>query len=545
MSHDPDPPPPTVDRIAAALTPRFGLVAGPATQRLVVWLDTADWRLHRQGAALQLRSGPGGTDLVLRRGEHAGITRPVSGSTVAPLLGDALPEGDLRAVVRPWLGPRALLPLAEVQVAERELRVLDAREKTVVRLVLTGPARVVRTSGVVPADGEGPGALDPRLGLEEIRGYGAEAATAAGRLQKAGLAVLGPVTATEVFTAVGLTPGLLPGAAGQPADPDAPARDHVARALLRVLDELEAAVPGTVQDLDPEFLHDLRVAVRRSRSILKLAGDALPEGTAARFAPELRRLGDLTTPSRDLDVHVLDFPHDASRLDTFAAEDLDPLREHLLRHRAVERRALVRGLGSARFTRFTASWRATLDGVLDGVRDGVLDGVRDGTGPADPAGAGDRPAHALAAERIEHADRRLVRAGRRITPASPAEALHALRKRGKELRYTLELFGPLLDQAALRTVIKELKGLQDMLGVFQDSEVQRLALVGFAEQMISEQTARRPVPVITLLAMGELATRLDDDQRRARLDFEERFARFVRPRVRREVARLAVRGGTR
>ena len=35
-------------------------------------------------------------------------------------------------------------------------------------------------------------------------------------------------------------------------------------------------VPGTIASIDTEFLHDLRVAVRRTRSILKLVGDVLP-----------------------------------------------------------------------------------------------------------------------------------------------------------------------------------------------------------------------------------------------------------------------------
>ena len=113
-----------------------------------------------------------------------------------------------------------------------------------------------------------------------------------------------------------------------------------------------------------------------------------------------------------------------------------------------------------------------------------------------------------------------------------------MRKRAKELRYTLELFGPVLDGAATRMVIKELKGLQDMLGAFQDGEVQRVALRTFADQMMAEQTSQRPVPVVTLLAMGELATRLDEDEREARMAFDERFARFVRPRVRNQVAAL-------
>lgn len=303
-----------------------------------------------------------------------------------------------------------------------------------------------------------------------------------------------------------------------------PARVFVASALRDVLDELELNVPGTIAGLDPEFLHALRVAVRRSRSILKVAGDTLPEGTAEAFAPTLKWVGDLTTPMRDLDVHLLEYEHDVSRLRAYAAEDLVPMREHLVRHRAGLRRVLVRGLRSARFTRFLTDWRQALDDAL--------------RAPAKAGEPGGRPVVVLAAERIANADRRLIRLGGTIRPDSDPALLHRLRKRGKELRYTLELFAPAVDAEAQRSVVKQLKALQDVLGVFQDSEVQRHALRQLAEQMVAEQNAHRTVPVVTLLAMGELATRLDEDQRRARMDFEQTFARFARPRVRRQVRLL-------
>src|SRR5205814_6144881 len=90
-------------------------------------------------------------------------------------------------------------------------------------------------------------------------------------------------------------------------DPHQPAAVAVATVLASLLDTLEANVPGTIADIDTEFLHDLRIAVRRTRSALKLAGDVLPAGLAARFRPGFKWLGDLTTPTRDLDVYLLGF----------------------------------------------------------------------------------------------------------------------------------------------------------------------------------------------------------------------------------------------
>ena len=88
--------------------------------------------------------------------------------------------------------------------------------------------------------------------------------------------------------------------------PDQAADFAVADALLGYLAEMDATVDGIVDDIDTEYLHDFRVAVRRTRSVLKMLGDVLPPGLAERVAPEFRWLGDITTPTRDLDVYLLE-----------------------------------------------------------------------------------------------------------------------------------------------------------------------------------------------------------------------------------------------
>ena len=101
-----------------------------------------------------------------------------------------------------------------------------------------------------------------------------------------------------------------------------PAAAALATVLTALLDTLEANVNGTVRDIDTEFLHDLRIAVRRTRSALKLAGDVLPGGLAGRFRPEFKWLGDLTTPTRDLDVYLLGYPSMAAGLVAATAGEL-------------------------------------------------------------------------------------------------------------------------------------------------------------------------------------------------------------------------------
>jgi CHAD domain-containing protein len=121
--------------------------------------------------------------------------------------------------------------------------------------------------------------------------------------------------------------------------------------------------------------------------------------------------------------------------------------------------------------------------------------------------------------------RRVAAQGAAITPDSAPEALHDLRKRSKELRYVLEFFAPLHDPVAYRKVVGDLKQLQDCLGEFQDSEVQRHEIGALADEMLAERAA----PAATLLAMGEIAANLVHRQAEARAEFAQRFTRFAGP----------------
>ena len=99
----------------------------------------------------------------------------------------------------------------------------------------------------------------------------------------------------------------------------------------------------------------------------------------------------------------------------------------------------------------------------------------------------------LAADRTRRAHGRVLKLGSAITGSSPPESLHTLRKRGKELRYVLEFFASLYDPAAYRAVLGDLKRLQDCLGDFQDSQVQREEIQSLAAAMLAA-SAPRPRP---------------------------------------------------
>jgi CHAD domain-containing protein len=483
-------------RIAAVAAGGGLSVANGGTPSRVrrTWLDTFDWRLYRAGLTLQQAGARGRDELVLtgRDGDEIATQKITPGSTPKwPSLLAELPPGPLRERLEPVVGVRALSPVARAVSLLGEQRVLNADAKTIARVA------VDRMSVSYPARAGAP----PRLSVWPVRGYQAQAGKISDALAGApGVRQGGTSDLDLALAAAGRGPAV---SAAIQLSADMPAATALAAILAALLDSIEENVPGAIRDIDTEFLHDLRVAVRRTRSALKLAGRALPGGMAAGFRPEFSWLGDLTTPARDLDVFLLGFPDMAAGLIAATEDDLTPFREHIASAREAAHRDLRRGLRSARFRRLTGQWRAALADVRP---------------PARRPAVGD-----LASARIEVARRRALRAGQRITPASPSDSLHELRKRCKELRYLVEMFGSLYDSQERWRAVRELKALQDCLGAFQDAEVQQAGLRAFAGRMLADRSA----PAATFLAMGEVTADLASRQRRARSEFDGRFAAFA------------------
>ena len=105
---------------------------------------------------------------------------------------------------------------------------------------------------------------------------------------------------------------------------------------------------GTVDDIDPEFLHDLRVAVRRTRVVLANAKRVLPDDVRQRAREDFAWLGGISGTARDLDVYQIEWPDYTADLDATATAALVPLREHLGVERQAAHAELATQLSSAR-----------------------------------------------------------------------------------------------------------------------------------------------------------------------------------------------------
>jgi CHAD domain-containing protein len=493
--------------LEGALT-TLGFVVAEASEQSRTVLDTFDGRLHAAGMRLELRRGPGpGLELVLTAADggpaaHLAVDR-------APRLGLDIPPGPLRSRVATVTVERALLPLLTVGSRRRLAERRDGRGKVTVVVAIHD-----RLS-VDPAVGD---AVLPELVAEvhERVGHPVPAARIRAELTDAGLS-------EHPEDLVGLLAGLcgvdLRGHEASPTvplDPLEAAFDGYRRVLANLAATVECNLEGTIEDLDPEFLHELRVAVRRSRAVLRDARAVLPDEVRDRAGEDLRWMQQITGPARDLDVYVLGWAGYCEPLSPDVRAHLAPVLAHIERRRAAAHRRLARDLRSARFAEALGWWQAWLVEAQE------------------PLAPGREPLGAVVAQRITKAQRRLLQHGRAIDAMSPAEQLHDLRKDAKRLRYLLECFGSLLDPKGRKEVVRNLKRLQDNLGEHQDTEVHVAELADLARELNGDSSAGADA----LLAMGRLTEQLEARRRAAREVFAQRFAEYDSKANRRALADL-------
>ena len=275
--------------------------------------------------------------------------------------------------------------------------------------------------------------------------------------------------------------------------------------LRRLLGVILENLPGALEGSDPEYLHQLRIAVRRSRTVQRQLRGAFPVLELPGFRSEFRWLQRVTGDARDLDVYVEELDDLARMLPAGIRGDLDPLRPVLAHGRLTARAEMTTALRSARVQALLEDWEQLLESLVEL--------------PLDDRPIATRPLGAAVGRRIRKVYGRVLAMGAAIDDDSPATDYHELRKKGKELRYLLELFAVnLFEEEVVSSAIAALKSVQDVLGRHQDREVQMGML-----RSVADEVATLPGGPAACMAMGVLVDRLGADERAARREFGERF----------------------
>ena len=280
-----------------------------------------------------------------------------------------------------------------------------------------------------------------------------------------------------------------------PPPQDAAVVDHVKWALARHVRWLLAHDPGVRLGREPESLHQMRVATRQLRAVLRTARPLLVPEWADSLRDELRWLGQLLGPARDLDVQLAYFREESAALD---ARDRRPLTQfivHLEAQRNNVQELLLNELKSERY--------------LDLVRR-LQQAAHDPTVAESTVTLPD-----LAKQEFT----KLRNAIRQAGHAPNNVKIHETRIKTKRARYAAELAEPTVGKTATRFINKA-RVVQDVLGMHQDSIQAEAHIRAFLKQSTSARAAF-------------VAGRMVERQRQRRERVREKMQRLFRGLLRR------------
>lgn len=458
-----------------------------------VLLDTFDGRLHERGLRLELVDAPQEA-LVLHDLRSGAVAASLVWAT-APTWPSELPPGPFRSRLQAVTQERALMPLLTLRSRVTAARRCDRRGKATATVevhdepTVDGAPVTIGSSWIAE--------------VLPVAGHADEAERVTTRLATLGCELHDDDVVAVVARAAGVS---IAGHQSSPTVPLAATQDAFSAyrlVLANLATTVAANVEGTIVAVDPEFLHELRVAVRRTRSVLAQAKGVLPPDVRDRYREGFGWLGQVTGPPRDLDVYVLGWDGYVASLAEADVLALDRVRAELDRRRTAAHRTLATVLRGKEARSLLSTWSAWL---------------------ADTSLHGDPDLHVgpVVAERIRKAQEKVLRDGRAIHPESHPERLHDLRKDTKKLRYLLECFGSLFPAKPRKAFVSQLKALQENLGDHQDAEVHLAQL----RELASDLQHQDDVDSDVLLAMGRLSDHLDHRRLQERTDFATRFAAY-------------------
>ncbi len=488
----------TVDRFAAGATlaPGYQLLLSRTTETVDIYYDTPAFDLIRRGLALRTRQS--GDGLLV-------TTKSLETRRNAPLY-DRIEREE---TVNPATGQPPYLAHCSAELSdlvaarnpdERKLRpVVILRQTRLKRLVqhAAGKRKAAKQSpplaelsvddvrvydrGAKP-DRSPPAARFRELELELLPdGDVAKLEMLAVRLDKR--AGLRRRSASKLEAALEAISEMAPGA--DVANPDIQPAMHMAeacrliwrrQAMQVILHEHGARIGD-----DPEYVHEMRVAIRRARTAQELFGHYFRRSAIEPAFADLRRLGRRLGAVRDLDVALENLAEFRAGLPAAEQTDVYKLEEFVQARRAAARAALLEWLDGPQHA-------ATLTAFIKFTRSpgkGVKRSVAKLAAPAPLQVRHVMPGVIMARFARVRAYEPLVEA----ETEAPAEQMHALRIECKYLRYSLEFSRHLLGKEG-EALIDQLKRMQDHLGAFNDTFVERGRLLAWQKDGLDEKLIR-------------------------------------------------------
>lgn len=433
-----------------------------------VYFDTPDFALSKAGIVARLRetgdrliqtvktpSQKGG--IALHRGEYE---TAVSAGTHAPRF--SLLPGEIRDQVEALVAGDPLSPIVETRVNRCEIEKTAADGGIILIAIDTGTAR----SGELVRP-----LCEIELELKSARPASLyELALDIVKLAPCTIGIRG-----KAERGFDLALGTKPGAV-HASDAMVSADMSIEAAYIAILDnclgQFVANLPAVAEEVDPAALHQMRVSLRRLRSVLDLFSDAIRFPGLKAIEKDAQYLARLLGRARDLDVFLSSVLPPAE--EAFPGDDgLAALRAEVRREQKHAWTHVIRTLNDRRTTRFVLRLALALEQKSWRGKD--ITPVME-------------PATGFAARSLDQLMKKVTSLGSNLKTLD-TEDRHDLRKRLKRLRYNLSFFQAAFPAEKVQPFLASLSRLQTLFGKLNDIAMSE-AILAHVEKGDSKPAAR-------------------------------------------------------
>ena len=221
-------------------------------------------------------------------------------------------------------------------------------------------------------------------------------------------------------------------------------------------------------DPNRERLHQLRVALRKLRSVLTLLAKYLEITETKELIKLAKNFMKHTNEARDLDVYLEWLKqYENEILPKNLSQNLHTIQEHLKKKRQKAYERLKKSLQSKEFALLLDELRAFGTDEPDKKMPAIIVGKR------------------VVVKQLQ----KILKKADALSSKSAPHKYHLVRIEIKKLRYLLEFFAPVFDQKKFTKIIAHIKQLQNILGEHQDTLVQIEYLEHFQNLSTKEQEA--------------------------------------------------------
>ena len=463
-----------------SLAENFTVKVAKATQEKITILDSFEWGIYQKNM-LAIRH----EDYAIRvYNENALFDRDLALSVEkAPARAKfwwELPESEVRDFMTTTLGLRALIPVFNGSLRYEQVNLQDEQGKILVfcELISVFSADKTRTPLVRQVS------LTPVTGYQEYYEQALATITNIGAFTP----TLSPLN--SLLRAIGVSPRPYNVKPKLSLSAHAPARSSVSSIITTMIEKQRMTENGIIKDIDTEFLHHFRVALRMVRAAIAQLKEVFPQQDVIELKQRFDTIGRETNLLRDLDVFILDKERYINLLPASLQEGLLPMFTNFEQDRAKEVKRISRWLSSRAYKNDIEQLQSLFEHGYSALE----------------TEWSEKPTIDLAVIKIQKRYKKIQKAAAKITEDTPDEAIHSIRIDCKKLRYLLYFFGNLFNKKQVKIAGKYLKKLQDTLGIFNDLTVQGEFLEGYLDKV--EHRAKKDVLLIA--SLGGLITSLHD-----------------------------------